>query len=931
MASRASRYRAHRRRRHNGNGKGMPPWTQALVGLGALFVVAAAVLAGVGYGIYQSYADDLIPPDEAIAKLPRSGARILDRDGEFLYQFVDDQSGLRQPVPVEDFWPWLVLATVAAEDASFFDNPGVNFRGLAAAAWENFSPFSGGPGYLEGRGGSSITQQLVKNVYFSPEQRAERSVERKLKETVYALELTRKYDKKTILGWYLNLISYGNIYNGAEAAAQGYFGKKAKELTLAEAATLAAIPSCPSCYDPINQPLAALDQRNLVLKRMHEEGYITSEQFWEAAAQPLELAPQQFPVEAPHFVFNVVQPELERLFGEEALRRDDLVVYTTIDLDVQKRAEAILEEWITTFEYSGGHNGAVVAIDPKNAEIVVYVGSRDYFRADIDGQNDMANALNSPGSSFKPFTYLTAFMELGWGPGTMILDTPFPSEYWDGDRPPRNPGTGFQGPISVRNSLGNSLNIPAVKTIMYAGVPTVVQQARTMGITSLDENRLGPSLTIGGVDVKLVDMVYGFTAFPNLGIQRGVPSAETQLGHRPLDPISIIRVENREGEVLYPLVDGQPSPDGPAVQEERVAPAAETYMITDILTDGSAQCLVFGCGGLLVDRPMAVKTGTSEPYADSFNIGDTWAIAYTPQLVVGSWFGNADNSPMTDITSTSVSWRTVRDFMVDYHQDLPVETFTRPDGLTTASVCMPSGLKATDACPRKTPNDLFATGSLPQEEDNWWTTARIDTRTGKLASELTPEEFVEERFFLRIPENVTGFARHQAEEWASELDLSSSEEPPTETTDIEDLPIAITSPAPQSQVNGIVSISGRAASPDFQSYRVDYRFDLGGEDWVTIGSSSRAVPDGTLIIWDTRTLEPGLYSIRLVVNDAERGEIITRVQLIVTATGPPTTPGVLPTPQAFRLDGLLGPGPFLSNAALLARPLFLFRSLLRDA
>ncbi|MCH8994268.1 MAG: penicillin-binding protein [Chloroflexi bacterium] len=898
----SSRYLAYRRRRHSSK-RGMSRWLIALIVLGGLFAVATGVFAGVGYGVYRSYADDLVPPDEAIAKLPRSGARILDRDGRFLYQFIDDQSGIRQPVPVEDFWPWLVLATVAAEDASFFDNPGVNFRGLAAAAWENFSPFGDTPGFLGGRGGSSITQQLVKNVYFAPEERAERSIERKLKETVLALELTRKYEKSEILGWYLNLISYGSIYNGAEAAAQGYFGKHAKDLTLAEAATLAAIPSCPSCYDPVNQPDAAFQQRNRVLRRMFDEGFIDGAVFFATAAEPLEVKPQRFPVRAPHFVFNVVQPELERLFGEEALRRDDLVVFTTLDLEAQSRAEAILEEWITTFESSGGHNGAVVAINPKTAAIEVYVGSRDYFREDIDGQNDMADALNSPGSSFKPFTYVTAFMERGWGPGTMVLDTEFPAEFWDGDRPPRNPGTGFQGPITLRNALGSSLNIPAIKTIMYTGVLNVITQARKMGISTLDEQRLGPSLTVGGVDVKLADMVYGYTVFPNLGTLKGVPTQLTQQGSRPFDPISIVRVENRDGEVLYPIVDGKPKPDGPVVQEEQVAPAQETYLINSILSDGSAQCIVFGCGGLSIPgRPLAVKTGTSEPFANSFNIGDTWAIAYTPQLVVGSWFGNADNSPMFDISSTSVSWRTVRDFMIEYHQDLPVEPFIRPDGLVTAETCVPSGLRPTNACPLTTPGDLFASASLPQADDDWWVVAEIDTRTGKLASDLTPPQFVEEHRFLQLPEGLSAFERNQALEWAEQLETGVGEAP-TERTELSDLPIAITSPANASSVQGVVTITGRADSPDFVSYRLEFRFQGDISDWSIITESDHPVPDGTLGSWDTRLLTAGVYTVRLILVDGELGDVIARVTLLVLPQGDEALPTTEPGPTATA-DGL---------------------------
>ena len=878
------RYAAYRRRRRANNGHGMPRWMLGLIVLGFLFVVGVGVLGGVSYGVYRSYTDDLVTPDVEIAKLPLGGAEIRDRNGNFLYEFFDDTTGLRKYVPGNEMSLYLIGATIAAEDASFMDNPGVNIRGLTAAALDNFSPFGDSPGFLEGRGGSSITQQLVKNIYFTPEERTERSIKRKLKETAIALDLTRDYSKDQILEWYLNLISYGNVFIGAEAAAEGYFNTTAKNLTLPQAAMLAAIPSCPSCYDPINEPEDAREQRNFVLRRMYQENYISFSEMQAAQATPLEVELQPFPVSAPHFVFNVVRPELERLFGEEAARRDGLIVYTSLDLKFQQQAEATLEEWITTFEYSGGHNGAVVAIDPKTAEILAYVGSRDYFRDDIDGRNNMADALNSPGSAFKPFTYLTAFIELGWGPGTLILDTPFPAEFWDGDRLPRNPGTGFQGPITVRNSLGSSLNIPAVKAIMYAGVVNTINQAEKMGITGLEPNRLGPALTIGGVDVKLIDMVYAYTAFPNLGILKGVESTIVRPeGERNIEPVSIIRVEDRQGNVIYPLIAGEPSADGPFLQEQRVAPEAETYMINSILSDGCAQTITFGaCGALSIPgRPAGIKTGTSEPYTDSFAIGDTWAIAYTPQLVVGTWFGNADNSPMTDISSTSVSWRTVRDLMITYHEGLPVENFRRPAGLVQAELCMPSGLQATETCPVKNPPDLFVSNRLPTEEDDWWTMAEIDTRTDKLAGPLTPEEFVESRFYLQIPEGLSAWEQHQALEWAKELEGASSDEAPTETTEVRDLPIAITSPARAEQVTGDISILGRAFSRDFVNYRLEFRYDTVTGDWQTIISSENSVPEGLLGTWNTEGLPPGLYSIRLVINDEREGESDTRVQILL--------------------------------------------------
>jgi membrane peptidoglycan carboxypeptidase len=882
MAGRSASYRylAYRRRRRNGHGP--PRLLMAFIVLAGMGFGVVAALAATTYVVYQSYADDLIPPDEQIAKLPNGGARILDRNGVPLYEFLDDKSGLRDPVKINQISLYLIAATIDTEDTSFFDNPGVNIRGIAAAAIENLSPLESAPGFLEGRGGSSITQQLVKNIYFTQEERQKRSIKRKIRETVYALELTKQYPgiegKLQILEWYLNSISYGNVFIGIQAASQGYFGVDAQDLTLPQAALLAGVPSCPSCYDPFNDPDSAVRQRNRVLYRMYEEGDLTGEQFWLAAAEPLQLNPKNFGVTAPHFVFNVVQPQLEQLFGAEALKRDGLVVYTTLDSGLQDEAQNILNGWIDEFEESsGGHNGAVVAMEPSSAQILAYVGSRDYFNEEIQGQNDMAAALNSPGSSFKPFTYITAFMNLGWGPGTLVLDAPIPSKYWDGKNPPRNP-VAHSGPITLRNALGNSLNIPAVKVILAVGVEKVIEQAKRMGITSLDGRQLGPSMTVGGVDITLADMVYGYTAFPNLGIQKGIETTVARPpGNRELDPISILRVEDREGNILYPIIDGQPA-EQPVPREVRVAPAQEAYMINSILSDGSAFCLTYGCGGLSIGRPAAFKTGTSEPYETIGLIGETWTFGYTPQIVVGSWFGNADNTPMRNISSASVSYRATRDTLLAYLDDKPVEQFQNPGGLARAATCVPSGLKPTPACPIVSPEDWLV--QAPVEDDNWWQMERIDTRTGEPADDDTPSRFVRERRMLRIPDGLSEFLRDEALGWQY---VVAAAQPPPEEDPQTGGDVEIVSPQETDRIEGVTPIAGTATSEDFESYRLEFRSDADTE-WTLLSRNVAPVTDDTLGSWDTRGLPTGAYTLRLVVTDDDEGELTFEVHVVVISS-----------------------------------------------
>jgi len=869
------------------------------LGLGGLLVAGTMAAVVAGFAVYHVYSSDLVPPDQVLAQQSSGGAKIYDREGRLLYEFVDDLSGLRDPVPLSDVSPWLINATIATEDADFYSNPGINIKGLIRAAYENFFP--GQLGFLKGTGGSSITQQLVKNVYIPEAERSERSIPRKLKETVYALELTRRYSKDQILEWYLNQIPYGGLYYGVEAASQGYFGKSARDLTLAEAALLAGIPASPARYDPVNNPEAAIERRNQVLDLMLRRGKVSLLEAYAAKLEPLKLAPQRFPIDAPHFVLDYVQPQLEKLLGREALYRGGLSVTTTLDLDLQNQAEAALEKWISEFEAtSNGHNGALVAIDPKTAEILVFVGSRDYFRDDIQGRNDMALAENSPGSAFKPFTYITAFMKLGWGPGTLILDTPISYPQPDGTMfTPRNPGGDFKGPITIRQALGNSLNVPAFKVAMAAGVENIVSTGKRMGITTLTGS-YGPSITIGGVDVNVLDMTYGYSVFANNGVMKGMPSIlDLPEGNRPLDPIAILKVENNKGEVVYE----------PERREEQVAPAQYAYLVTNIISDPQAQCATFGCGGLNIGRTAAIKTGTSEPYENSRAIGDTWALGYTPDLAAGVWAGNADNSPMVNITSTSISWRALRDFMQAALEGVPDRGFERPEGVVTATVCVPSGKLPSKYC-GKTTQDIFAADSLPKEEDNWWQPIKVDSRNGLLATSRTPSKYVEERVFIVLPPEIQGVSRAQAEEWAQALGvaLAPTEESPLGPDTTQQQPGAsIDWPPSDATVRGLIAIEGSADTAGFRSYRLEYGEGSRPQRWTVIKRSTEPVIDGTLGLLDTSELEPGVYTIRLVVQDQERGFLSDTVTVGVRSMATPTPAGeeprrtATPTPTPTRL------------------------------
>ncbi|HZP57122.1 MAG TPA: transglycosylase domain-containing protein [Dehalococcoidia bacterium] len=922
---RVIRERLHLGRGGNGGGRA-PRWVQVFGLLAGLGVVGMAIMGIAGFGVYRAYANDIKPPDEVIAQQPSGGAQIFDRHGNLLYEYVDDRSGLRSPVKLEDISPYMIAATISTEDASFWNNPGINPKGLARAGLEYFHLRNADA--ASSTGGSSITQQLVKNIYISPEERAQRSLKRKLKETIYSVELTNQYSKDQILEWYLNQISYGGLYNGVEAASLGYFGKHAKDLTLPEAAMLAGIPACPSCYDPISHPDAAAARRNEVLRIMHtrdqttvkddagnelqatqiqvdDDGTkvkITDAAFYLSTLAPVNIVPQRFPVQAPHFVFDVIQPELEARFGKEALYSGGLRVTTSLDLDLQQKGQEALEHWISEFEQTAqGHNGAMVAIDPRTSEVLVYIGSRDYFNQDIQGQNDNAQALNSPGSTLKPFTYATTFEQLGWGPDTELLDTPI--SYPDGDKvfTPRNPSGDFHGPITVRNALGNSLNIPAFKAVLYAGVNNVVAEYKKFGMTTLDNHTYGPSVTIGGVDIKLYDVTYAYTVLASGGVMRGVDRAagSNEAGNRTLDPVTILQITRQDGSVLYPTTEDHRV----KVKEDRVIDPGYAYMINNILSDPNAFCLTYGCGALSIGRPWGVKTGTSEPYENSRAIGETWTYGYTPDLVTGVWAGNSDNSPMYNITSTSISYRAVRDFMQAALADTPPSNFERPPDITDVDICEPSMLKPTPACGRVV-KTIMPKDHTPKKDDDWWRTAKVDIRNGLLATELTPPQFVQERRALVVPDGLSDFAKGQASEWARILNVGVV---PTEKS-TGDAPVRLDSPKDNANIKGVVQITGKADSPDFVAYRLEFGAGNPPYAWTVLLRSTDRQPGGGLGLWNTADLPAGIYTLRLVVEDAQRGELSTFVTVTVGENvrhSPSPTPEPQPTEPAP--DGDLPP------------------------
>lgn len=889
--------------------------SRALVVAGGL--IASLALAGVlsagGLAIYalaqyDSISRGVVPPEQLIAQLPRGGARIYDRNGVLLYEFVDNLSGLRRPVPVGEIAPALVKATISVEDPTFYGNNGVNTRGLVRAAVENFTPFLGGD-LLQGSGGSSITQQLAKNVYIPSEQRSDRTVDRKLREMVIALELTKKYSKDQILEWYLNSISYGGIYVGVEAASQGYFGKSSKELTLPEAALLAGIPQSPGIYNPVSPANFDAATRGLkkdgyarnrqydVLTLMVRSGAITQDEADRAFDDPIVFKANRFDILAPHFVLGRVATEITKRFGAKALFSDGLEITTTLDAHLQKKAEEILEKAIREAgEAAGLYNGAFVALNPRTGEVLTYVGSRDYFRDDIRGRNDNAAAGNSPGSTLKPFIYLTAFQK-GWGTGTVILDTPFEMKDAATGEPfvPRNPTGNFVGPITTASALGNSLNVTAIKTIIYAGVPETLKNLKAFGYTTFNNPRgYGPALTTGGSDVSLTDQVFAYAVLANNGVMRGQPlfvDAPLERDERQLESVAILKVKDYDGKTKYEFK--QP-------EERRVAAAEYPYLITAILADGKNQCITYGvCDALALPNgyPSAAKTGTSAPFEDKPTlIGETWTIGYTPELVAGTWAGNADNAPIEGIFSTAVSLRAWREYMVEALAYLkkPATQFPRPDGVVSREVCWPSGRLPSELCPQANRyQSLFAAAVIssdpkkqpPDLVDSWWQKVRLDTRSGQRAASDTPAAFVKEEVRLVFPpEEVTKWSGLQ--EWAVVSGVAGMLAPADGGGAGQ---VFVLAPLSNAEVSGLVTVRGRAHSDDFVRYTVDFGRGIGPTTWTRIQASTASTLDGTLATWDTRLLTDSTYTLRVALEDKKLG--VRQYHTVVRVVNQRTAPG----------------------------------------
>jgi 1A family penicillin-binding protein len=632
----------------------------------------------VGIFLYSIYLVDIahnLPSPEKLSSLDSPlTTEIYDRNGVLLYRLYEGKN--RHLVKLDQLPDHLIQATISIEDKNFYAHSGVDLFGIVRAIATYFE--SG-----ELQGGSTLTQQLIKNTLLTPD----RTLQRKTKEIALAFWAEKIFNKQQILQMYFNEVPYGGPAWGIEAAAQTYFGKTSRELTLAESAYLAGLPASPTTFSPYgtNPQLGRIRQGD-VLRRMVEDGYINQKQADDALKQELSILPPTQQIKAPHFVMYV-RSLLAQKYGEKLVSQGGLKVITSLDINVQNAAESIVADEVAKISSLNVGNGAAMITDAKTGQILAMVGSKDYW-GEADGNFNITTALRQPGSSIKPVTYVTGFKQ-GYSPGSILLDTPvvYRSD-WEVYSPVNYDGK-FHGAVSIRTALGSSYNIPAVRMLSMVGLPSMLQTASDLGITTLkDKDRYGLSLTLGGGEVKLIDMMTVYGTFAKGGLRN--------------DATALLKVFDSDGTIM----EDNTEPSG-----RRVLSAGQAYLITDILADNKARTPAFGPNSLLniPGHTVAVKTGTTDSKRDN------WTFGYTPEYVVGVWVGNNNNEPMdpaltSGVTGAAPIWNRL---MTTLLKGRPNIAFVRPpevvQGTTggnkdlVISTVGPFDAQAQEKIPSKTP------------------------------------------------------------------------------------------------------------------------------------------------------------------------------------------------------------------------------------
>jgi 1A family penicillin-binding protein len=845
----------YRRRRRIGFGNLLKRWD---LNWPKIFLIGSVSGGLLLIGLFFWYSRGLPDPSNVLRKTGFSSA-ILDREGEeVLFDVYTDEN--RKFTPLEEIPEYLKQATVAVEDKDFYKHQGYDLMGML----RGFSRL-----ITRGRaqGGSTLTQQLVKNVLLTTERR----LSRKIREFVLSVRIESRFEKDEILQMYLNEAPYGGTAWGVAAASEMYFGKEVAELNLAESVILAGLPQAPTTYSPYSPAKAYLDRAKQVARRMREDGYIdeeTEEELIENLDQ-VEFRPVGTSIKAPHFVMEV-KNILEEMFGPQILEQGGLRVTTTLDWELQERAQDIVAEEIdkvaSTLSIS---NGASVIIDVNSGDVLSMVGSRNFFDEDIDGEVNVVTRLRQPGSSIKPVVYATAFAK-GFTPASVLVDaiTEFPGKDEDTPYIPKNYDGEEHGPLHLRDALASSINIPAVKLLAQVGVKDVLDQAYKMGMNSLEPSRenisrLGLSMALGGGEIKLLELSSAYGAFANGGYM--------------VEPGFILKVEDANGEILFEKKEVKRS----KVIDEKVA-----FLMNSVLSDNNARLITFGENSYLnlSSGNVAVKTGTTN------DMRDNWTVGWSRDIVVGVWVGNNDNSPMKNVASgvsgAAPIWRKE---MLEVLSSYPAEAFSVPSGVSQVEVDRVSGYPAHDGFAAY--KEWIIDGTLPTGEDKIHQQVKVCKSDGnRLANSVqVAQGNYDQREFIVLKENDPltnkNLWQQGIDDWIAKQTDDKYKVPTEHCESASGLDVQIINPKDRSRIN---------------ETSVEFRFEITSEkeiDWVKLylDGVEEAKFTGRPYTKKIENLNDGQHEVRVLARDTD-GKESDRVHEFGINEDWGATPTPTPTP-----------------------------------
>ena len=872
--------------------------------LGTIFIGIISGIIVLSFLIFQYFriASDLPSVDHLRDYASQfETTRIYDRNDNLIYEILDPNAGRRTYVTVDEISPYLIAATIATEDKDFYTNPGFDPRGILRALWQN---------YTSGKvvsGASTITQQLARTLLLSPEERAQITTRRKAREIVLAAEITRKYSKNEILELYLNENNYGNLAYGIEAAAETYFNTSADQLNLAQASFIAGLPQAPAIYDIFSNPEASLlrqmDVLNLMYQLSSERECISIAQTQNpvcvtldeavAAAQVIEnfeFERHLISMPYPHWV-NFIRTKLEERFDPQTIYRSGFKVYTTLDPVLQEYAQAAVTKQVGELAENNATDGALVAIRPNSGEILAMVGSADFFDDEIAGQVNMAVAPRQPGSSIKPLTYIAA-LEKGWTPSTLIWDVPsgFPPSGDPTDtRPlyePVNYDGKFHGPVLLRTALASSYNIPAVKTLDYVGIyddPNTPEKdgliafAERLGISTLTRDDYGLSLTLGGGDVSLFELTNAYAIFANSGLD--------------VNAYAIEKIVDHFGNIVY---------EHEIENLDQIIRRDHAYLISHILSDNNARTPAFGANSVLkLPFSAAVKTGTTNDFRDN------WTMGYTPDIAIGVWIGNADYTPMKNIsglTGAAPLWSDVMQWAINTYQNGSPTKISKPDTIEDQIICAVSGTKPSDNCSNQK-TEIFTNDQPPLDEEfDLWQEVAIDTWTNLKAGPAC-SEFTEEKLTLNISEKwAVKWIKDESggQAWAKDHGFSTSILfiPSRECTGSDPRPTIVfvglmdgmninTSPM---DIYAVIT-----ATKNFKQYILQYGIGNNPSKWKTITKGTNTFDQPKkLVTWDVSEAGVSRITLRILIKSTIDTEAEKRIHLNLMV--PTRTPMATLTP-----------------------------------